>query len=64
MQTFCFCTIVDFDLGVKSTLNGLRGWFVQSAPVDSGFTADPTSMARDNIMIMTRGRSGGPLSGQ
>ncbi len=29
-------------------LNGLKGCFVQSALVDSGFAGDPTSLACDN----------------
>ena len=33
----------------QSTLNGLKGWFMQSAPVDSGFVGDPTSLAHNNI---------------
>ena len=31
-------------------VNGLKGWFVWSAPAVSGFAEDPTSLARDNIV--------------
>ncbi len=35
----------------QSTLNGLNGWFVQSAQVESGFAGDPTSLACENIYL-------------
>ncbi len=44
----------------KATLSGLKGWFVQSAPVDSGFAGDPTSPACDNILSHAR-EAGSPL---
>ena len=36
---------------LSHTLKGLNGWFVQSAPVDSGFAGDPTSLACNNINL-------------
>ncbi len=37
----CSSVCVNQEKPYMSTLNGLKGWFVQSAPADSGFTGDP-----------------------